>query len=97
VQRFDICEVRPRGLVVVLQHDAASGLETRIVAPLSTHIGKQIVRRARQIVEFEGRAYTLQLDRMAAIEVGQIGAVRGSLAAMQDEIKNGVDMLFFGF
>jgi hypothetical protein len=97
VRRFDICEIRPRGLAVVLQHDAASDLNTRIVAPLSTHVGKRIVSRARHQVQFDGKSYILQLDRMAAIDVKQISAVRGSLSAVQDDIKNGIDLLLFGF
>jgi transcriptional antiterminator Rof (Rho-off) len=84
-------------LVVILQHDSASDFETRIVAPLSTHVGKRIVSRARHQVQFEGKTYILQLDRMAAVEVKQIGAVRGSLSAIQDDIKNGIDLLLFGF
>jgi transcriptional antiterminator Rof (Rho-off) len=97
VRRFDICEIKPRGLVVILQHDSASDFDTRIVAPLSTHLGKRIVSRARHQVQFEGKTYILQLDRMAAVEVKQIGAVRGSLSNIQDDIKNGTDLLLFGF
>jgi CcdB protein len=97
VRRFDICEVKPHGLVVVLQHDATSGFATRIVAPLSTHIGSRSIDRVRLYVAFEGNNYVIQLDRMAAIDIRQLGAVRGSLADIQDEIKNGIDLLLFGF
>ncbi len=97
MKRFDICEIKPRGLVVILQHDAASDLHTRIVAPLSAQVGKRIVSRARHQVQFDGKSYILQLDRMAAIDVKQIGAIRGSMSAMQDDIKNGIDLLLFGF
>jgi CcdB protein len=97
VRRYDICEIKQRGLAVILQHDAASDLNTRIVAPLSTHLGKRIVNRARHQVQFDGKPYILQLDRMAAIDVKQLGAVRGSLSAIQDDIKNGIDLLLFGF
>jgi CcdB protein len=97
VNRFDICEIRPRGLVVILQHDSASDFGTRIVAPLSAHVGKRIVSRARHQVRFDGKNYILQLDRMAAVELKQISAVKGSLSAIQDDIKNGIDLLLFGF
>jgi CcdB protein len=97
VQRFDVCAIKQRGLIVILQHDAAGDFDTRIVAPLSTHMGKRIVSRARLKVEFDGQAYVVQLDRMAAVDVKQIGAVRGSLSAVQDDIKNGIDLLLFGF
>jgi CcdB protein len=97
MRRFDICEIKKRGLVVILQHDTASDLNTRIVAPFSIHLGKRLVSRARHQIQFEGKSYILQLDRMAAVEVKQIGAIRGSLSAIQDDIKNGIDLLLFGF
>jgi hypothetical protein len=97
VRRFDICEIKSRGLVVILQHDSAGDFETRIVAPLSTHVGKCIVSRARHEVHFDGKHYILLLDRMAAVETKQIGAVKGSLSGIQDDIKNGIDLLLFGF
>jgi CcdB protein len=97
VKRFDICEIKQRGLAVILQHDAASDLNTRIVAPLSTHVGKRIVSRARHQVQFDEKSYILQLDRMAAIDVKEIGAVKGSMSAIKDDIKNGIDLLLFGF
>jgi hypothetical protein len=97
MRQFDICEAKPRGLILILQHDVASDIRTRIVAPLSAQVGKRTIDRARQKVEFDGTTYTLQLDRMAAIDVRQIGPVRGTLASIQDDIKNGLDLLFFGF
>ncbi len=97
MRRYDICELRPKGLVVVLQHPVADDFDTRIVAPLSPHIGKTIVSRARLPLTIDGQQHVLQLDRMAAVAVSQIGPTRGSAEALQDDINNGIDLLFFGF
>ncbi len=97
MRRFDICELRPKGLIIILQHPVADGFDTRIVAPLSRHVGKAIVSRARIPLMVDGHQHVLQLDRMAAVSTSQIGAVKGSADGLQDEIKNGIDLLLFGF
>lgn len=98
MKQLDVCRLKKPGeqLVVVLQHDVADELATRVVAPLSDESYRHLIARLRIPVEFEGGRYVLQLDRMAAIERGAMGNVVGSLATDEQRIKNGIDFLFFG-
>lgn len=82
--------------MVVLQHDVADELATRVVAPLSNRPYRNLILRIRLPVTFEGTNVVVQLDRMAAIESHTIGAVVGSLAAEEHRIKSALDLLFFG-
>jgi CcdB protein len=97
MRQFDVCRGKSGGLLLVLQHDAVDALDTRIVAPLVKNEGRKMIGRARLLVELEGNEYVLQLDRLAAIDARHLGLVVASLVSRQDEIKNGIDLLFFGF
>lgn len=96
MRQFDVCEFKPRGLVVILQHPIADDFKTRIVAPLSTDVAPVAVKRARLQLEWNRRPHVLQLDRLAAVDRSQLGSVRGTLHDLQDDIKNGINLLFYG-
>lgn len=98
MRQFDLCRLRsdPDSIVVILQHDVADELGTRIVAPLSDHPYRRLIDRARIEVDVDGQRRVVQLDRMAAIDRTAIGAVVGSVARDESRIKNGIDLLFFG-
>jgi CcdB protein len=97
MRQFDVCRGKSGVLLLVLQHDAIEALDTRIVAPLIKNSGRKLIGRARLLVELEGTEYMLQLDRLAAIDARHLGPVVGSLGTRRDDIKNGIDLLFFGF
>jgi len=98
MRQFDVCRLKDRGeqLVVVLQHDMADELATRVVAPLSDRSFRKLITRLRPIVTLNGENCVLQLDRLAAIQQSAIGFAEASVAADELRIKNALDLLFFG-
>ena len=97
MRQFDVCRLKDRNqLIVVLQHDVADGLASRIVAPLSDAPLRKPIDRIRVPIELNGDRYVVQLDRLAAIEKSAIGAVLGNVGDVDSQIKNGVDLLIFG-
>lgn len=98
MRQFDICRLKrqKQQMVVILQHDVADDLDSRIVAPLSNVPYSRLVVRVRLPVDIEGVAYVIQFDRLAAIARTEIGEVVGSLAADERRMKNALDLLFFG-
>jgi hypothetical protein len=81
---------------MILQHDTVDGLDTRVVAPLSKRPYRNLLERVRIPVRIDDDDYTVQLDRMAAVSVREIGSVRGRLGDYEQTIKNGIDLLLFG-
>lgn len=98
MQQFDVCRLRdrPEQLVVILQHDIADELDTRVVAPLSDKPYRRLIGRIRVPVEIDGSPYVIQLDRMAAIERRAIGASVANLQPNESHLKSALDLLFFG-
>lgn len=97
--QYDVCELKPpkTGYVVVLQHDVSDQLDTVVVAPLSDAPYRQLIDRLRLQIDFSGRPFILQTDRLAAIPRGAVGHTVGTLKHDQDRIKLALDFLFFGF
>ncbi len=98
MKQFDVCRLGnpPDQLVVILQHDLADELGTRVVAPLSETPYRALIDALRIPVDLDSGGYVVQLDRMAAIEQRMIGQVVGNLAGEEKRIKRGLDLLFFG-
>lgn len=98
MRQFDVCGLKTRSdqLVVILQHDTVDRLDTRVVAPLSTVPYRRLMERVRIPVTLDGDEYVVQLDRMAAVSVREIGPVRGRLGDYEQTVKNGIDLLLFG-
>lgn len=99
MRQFDVHWLRsPReGLVVILQHDLADQLDTRVVAPLTDVPHRLVVDGLRLKVDFGSGDYLLQIDRLAALSRSAIGPYAGRLEHEQDRIKAGLDLLFLGF
>ena len=98
MRQFDVCNLLDgrETLVVVLQHDVADELGTRIVAPLSDTPYRRLITDVRVPLEFEEAPYILQLDRMAAIDKRSIGNTRGNVGSEERRIKTALDLLFLG-
>ena len=98
MRQFDVCRLRTAGggLVVVLQHDVADELDTRVVAPLSDQPFRKLMAHLRIPVQVDGRRYVIQLDRLAAVTRGELGSVMLNLSDEGDRIKRGLDLLFLG-
>ena len=98
MRQFDVCRLKRQSdqLVVILQHDLVDDLETRVVAPLSDKPYRKLIASLRLPVEFEGVEFILQIDRLAAVNRGEIGSVAGSLVHEEARIKNALDLVFLG-
>lgn len=98
MRQFDVCRLKATldQLVVVIQHDVADELATRVVAPVSDRPFTHVMTHLRIPVDLHDGQYLILLDRMAAIESRTIGDVVGNLSEQEREIKNGLDLLFFG-
>ena len=98
MSQFDVCHLKDGrdNLVVILQNDMVDEFDTRIVAPLSDRPYRQLVRGVRVPVDFGHGSYVLHVDRLAAIPRRSIGAVVGSVATVEHQIKAALDLVFFG-
>ena len=98
MRQFDICRLKDRSeqLVLLLQHDIAEELTTRIVAPLSDKPYRNLITQIRVPVEIDGKHFVVQLDRMAAIDRRAIGNVVGNLVSDEQRIKSALDLVFLG-
>lgn len=99
MRQFDVHWLKPphEGLVVMLQHDLADQLDTRVVAPLTDVPHRLVATGLRLKVDFGTGEYLLQIHRLAAISRSAIGQFAGRLEQEQDRIKAGLNPLFLGF
>lgn len=101
-RQFDICRViglRAGSAVdfaVVLQDDTLSHLAIRIVAPLIAVEGEFDVERTTPVVEIDATRYIVAVHLLATVPVRNLGTFVGSLKDREREIKNALDLLFFG-
>lgn len=88
MRRFDVCGLTARGdqLVVILQQDALDGLDPRVAAPISLVRYRRLMERLRIPVTLDGDDYVVQLDRMAAAGVREIGQERGRLGDCEQRV-----------
>jgi hypothetical protein len=98
MRQFDVCRLKrpPDQLVIVIQHDVADELDTRVVAPLSDRPFRELVSRLRIPVQVDDRQFVIQLDRLSAVPRSEIGRVVSNLGAQEYRLKTGLDLLFFG-
>jgi toxin CcdB len=99
VSQYDVCPVREGDtttLVVVLQDDMVSDLNTRVVAPLVGDGAPKAPATISIPVDVEGRPYLCMLHMTATVGVRDLGPPIASLAAQSRRIRRGLDLLFFG-
>lgn len=83
-------------LAVVVQDETLSHLSTRVVAPLVPVDNNFLVERATPVVEIDGVRYLMAAYLMTTIPLRNLGNVAASLKDREREIKNAIDMVFFG-
>lgn len=95
--RFDVFRLSD-GLVVDVQTDLLSGLETRMVMPLLP-VGTAPVpaTRLNPVIEFKGARYALQPQFMSAVARRHLSKPLGSLNKDYDRIVASLEMIFNGF
>lgn len=99
--QFDVFR-NPRGglypLLLDIQADALSQLETRVVVPLAARARYTAVpiARASPIAEIGGVEYVLVVPLLAAIPRAALGAAIVSLASRRTDVIAAIDLLFTG-
>ena len=85
-------------LLVDIQSDLLSELQTRVVVPLtkSAALRKKPIRDLTPVVIVDGSQYLLLVPQLAGISVSELGPVVGSVAAQRDEIIAAMDFLVTG-
>ena len=103
MRQFDICRLRAGAsgrrrteLLVILQANLNSDLDTRVVAPLVTGDALPAIGRLRPTIEFDGRPYRLISDRLSVLHRKSIGACVGSCADNEYDIRRSLDIVFVG-
>jgi hypothetical protein len=103
MRQFDVCRLRnagrganATGLVLILQADLMSDLQTCVVAPLVSLEALSAIRKLRPEFEVGGKRYRLICDRLSTLERRHIGAVVGSLKPHEWDIRRALDLVFVG-
>lgn len=95
--QFDLYRLADGLLVVDLQTDLIGLDATRIVAPLreeGVHAGFPGLTPS---VELEGKRWIVRLPELAAVPGAELRVRIGSLAALRNELRRGLDVLIDGF
>jgi len=99
-RQFDICRITgSRGsvdLAIVLQDDILSRLATRIVAPV-VKVGEDFaVDGTTPTIELDGTRHMIAIHLLSPVPVRSLTAVIAHAGHLEREIKNAIDMVFFG-
>ena len=100
--RGDLYENRGRSrasapLLVDLQHDLLSDLETRVVAPLVRLADlRRRIERLHPEIEIAGERLVVAVHMLASVPRRELGPYRGSVADRHAELMKALDLLFAG-
>jgi hypothetical protein len=83
-------------LAVILQDDTLSYLSTRVVAPLVPVPTDFTVDRATPAFDIDGVRYMAAVHLVTTIPMRNLGTLVTSLANRDHDLKNAIDMIFFG-
>jgi toxin CcdB len=95
--QFDVYRLADGTLVVDLQTDLIGLDATRVVAPLREAGAAASFPGLTPAVEIEGRKWIVRLPELAAVPASELRARIGSVAALRDALKRGLDVLIDGF
>jgi hypothetical protein len=102
IRQFDVCRVigvregRVVDLAVILQDDALSHLSTRIVAPVIQVEEEFALDRSTVAVTIHGVPYLVAIHLLSTIPRRSLGTVVASIKEMDRQLKNALEMTFFG-
>lgn len=97
--RFHVYRLKQDNVLVIdLQSDLLGDLKTRVMAPLydQKEFNWSFPRLTPMFV-IEGKTYVMATQRMAAVNVKEVGEQVADLSAQADAILNALDFLFQGF
>ena len=97
--RFDIYRNESgKGLLLDVQTDILSGLNTRMVVPLFNRTeSPKPARFLNPCFDIQGEEYVMLTQFMASIPESELRSFVGTLKSQQQEISAALDMLFVGF
>ena len=97
--KYDVCRDRSGdGLLLEVQTDLLSGLNTRVVVPLLPRASAPTpAARLNPVFTVKGEQVVMVTQFVAAVPVGILGEKITSLADHFDQITQAVDMLIQGF
>jgi toxin CcdB len=99
MRRFDVVVRASTGkLVVIVQSDHLSELDTRLVVPLvPLGSGGDPASRLNPIFEIDGEPHIFVAQHAAALKTSQLGVIVGEIRAYRDEVTAALDLLITGF
>lgn len=85
-------------LLLDIQSDILSELETRVVIPLAPleKVKGKIMNRLMPVLNIEGKVYVLYTAQIAGISKRELGALVGNLSAHRRDILGALDFLVTG-
>ena len=99
--RFDV--YRPKGkrsaLVLDVQADLLSDLETRVIVPLQPWISrrKKTITRLLPVVQIDGKDYQLMTANIGAVLLSDLAGPMANLENQRTTIIDAIDFLLQGF
>ena len=94
--QFDVLRLGD-GLVVDCQSDLLSQLNSRFVVPLVARTGApKIAQRLNPVFVINGEEYVMVTQAAAAVRIGDLGRVVGSVADRSFEVTGALDVLISG-
>ncbi len=94
--QFEVYGLRSCQLVVNLQTDLIGIDASRLVAPLRDPGKYTSLPGLTPDVEFDGKAWIVRTQEMAAVAASELGTPVGSLSAHRDALKRAIDILVDG-
>jgi toxin CcdB len=99
-RQFDICRIigsrSAVDLAIVLQDDTLSHLTTRLIAPVVKVDGDFTVDRSTPVVELDGNQYMIAIHLLSPLSLRNLTIVVAHAGHLERQIKNAIDMVFFG-
>lgn len=83
-------------LLLDVQNDLVSGLETRVVVPLCQLQSIRPIRRLTPVFEFDEHTYVMLTPQLAGIPKRLLGPQVADLSDSRDEILAAIDLLLTG-
>lgn len=94
--QFEVYRLHSGQLVVDLQTDLIGIEASRLVAPLREQGTYTSFPGLTPEVEFDGEAWIVRTQEMAAVAAAELGAPVGSLGEHRDALKRAIDILIDG-
>lgn len=87
-----------RQLLLDVQADYLSGIDTRLIVPLRPPtVAPTLGRRLNPLFDIAGEQHMIMTQLATAVRVRDLGRLMGSLNAEADAIRNALDFLLVGF